>query len=55
MSKSSEMRTRVETAIRTNQLQQRQKAANETTVAKHQITSNRPTIKLKTDFRNFSA
>lgn len=53
MSQSSEMRTRLETAIRSNQVQQREKA--ESAVTKQLPTAVKPTIKLKTDFRNFAA
>ncbi|XP_075228223.1 HEAT repeat-containing protein 5B isoform X2 [Lycorma delicatula] len=55
MMRSSEMRIRIETAIRTNQLEKHVKNYAETTTVKHLHTSTKPSIKLKTDFRNFTA
>ncbi|RZF35276.1 hypothetical protein LSTR_LSTR014265 [Laodelphax striatellus] len=51
ISQSSEMRTRLEAAIRNSQQQQRAKAELTTTKP---VASAVPTIKLKTDFRNFT-
>ncbi|XP_039288533.1 HEAT repeat-containing protein 5B isoform X2 [Nilaparvata lugens] len=60
ISQSSEMRTRLESAVRTNQQQQQQqqqRAKAESVSTKAQglhHPSAAPTIKLKTDFRNFT-
>lgn len=57
MSQSSELRTKLETAIRHNQQSTNQKLKNEshTASAKSQLNQSKPTIELKTNFSNFSS
>ncbi|XP_054269957.1 HEAT repeat-containing protein 5B-like isoform X2 [Macrosteles quadrilineatus] len=53
MAQSANLRTRLETAIRNSQTQKQSQTTQRTATQKTNITT--PTIKLKTDFRNFTS
>lgn len=56
MSQSTELRTKLETAIRHNQQCTNEKLKNEAhTAARNQLNQSKPTIELKTNFSNFSS
>lgn len=56
MSQSTDLRTKLEAAIRYNQQSTNQKHKNDAhTIAKSQLNQSKPTIELKTNFSNFSS
>lgn len=54
MAQSADLRTRLENALRSNQQRARTEATPKPSVPTTAATNTTPTIKLKTDFRNFA-